>query len=850
MIGISDRIAGYPVCMSIGELMEEVTLPNAKSFTPAIFKNGERSNETWASQQLFALDIDSGLTIEEAVKLSKEVNVIPVFIYSSFSHTEEHHKFRMIFLLNEEIHDMRVRNLIQYALRTLFPTADRNANDPARLLFGGKKVEFYSDSVISVVEILDAVVKRIKMGPNSTRDIKKFCEQTGLSLCNGYPHYKVINEDELRFLERNTSFISLTKNRTNPINYYRTRAKISHSSYCLHFTGPDKTEEMVEFAETREGQEVKTVRNFPYDNLIGRCRLFKESITGEYWLYHNEVFGIMTNLLNVEGGKSKVLEILNSRPEYSRKKDDWQLMLNQIKKLNYLPSNCDSFCPFADECIHAKNMIQQGKLPRGSVQILENSELQPIDEVYNKLDILLDDILCNKPKGIYVVKAPTGIGKTELLIKHAEKNNYSIAFPTHKLKHEVSQRLGKYNIEHFVVPELPELEGPIGETINHLYNIGAYRSVSKHLRQIAANNEQINEFLDSMYRMKKVKNQVFLTTHQRSIYTKDDSNSTLIFDEDPIPSLYPISKLKMTELVYAFTRLQENGENKDVFVTLQNMILNAPLDIVHERSSFLLPATREMETVVVGDANINSNILGFLNCDYFIKKRLHNSEWIYFIQKNSLPADKKIIILSATINEQVSKLVFGKDVQFFNLGEVKPKGTLLQITSKSFSRYSINESEQDLKQVAQKLIDTYNPNSEIISYKSYFQEENGSSVHFGNTEGIDDLKGKNITVIGTPHLNPLSYLLLSVCLGYRMGLQESRMEYIPVERNGLRFYFNTYNGDSLLREIQFYLVESQLFQAVGRARVNRYPSKVLILSNLPVVGAEYIALNTKELANL
>lgn len=144
----------------------------------------------------------------------------------------------------------------------------------------------------------------------------------------------------------------------------------------------------------------------------------------------------------------------------------------------------------------------------------------------------------------------------------------------------------------------------------------------------------------------------------------------------------------------------------------------------------------------------------------------------------------------------------------------------------------------------------YNPKSEIITYKDFFNSDRKEDIYFGNTEGIDSLKGENITVIGTPHLNPIAYLLISVALGYRMGLEESRMEYIPVERNGLRFYFTTYSNDSLLKEVQFYLVESQLLQAIGRARVNRFPAKVLILSNLPVVGAEYISFSQKELIEL
>ncbi len=350
--------------------------------------------------------------------------------------------------------------------------------------------------------------------------------------------------------------------------------------------------------------------------------------------------------------------------------------------------------------------------------------------------------------------------------------------------------------------------------------------------------------------MKSSKKELLLTTHQRAIFTNDDSNSTIIFDEDPIPNLFPISQMKVSDLVFAFTKLQDNEVNKDVITTLQNMIMSAPLDIVQERSSFLLPSVKDLEQTIVEETTISSNVLGFLNCDYFLRKRIHHIDYIYFIQRNQLPPAKKTIILSATINESISKLVFGDKVTFIDLGLVKPTGSILQVTSKSFSRFTIKENQLEMKCLAENLMKLYNPDSEIITYKDFYRNGRKEEIYFGNTEGTDDLKGENITVIGTPHLNPISYLLISVALGYRMGLEESRMEYIPVERNGLRFYFTTYGDDSLLKEVQFYLVESQLLQAIGRARVNRFPAKVLILSNLPVVGAEYISFSQKELIEL
>ncbi|MCT2536559.1 hypothetical protein NC661_03130 [Aquibacillus koreensis] len=849
---ISERIASNSVNLSIEELMNSVTVPNARSFTPALFSDGQRLNQSWKSQQVFALDIDSGLRIGEAIKLSAEWKVTPTFIYSTFSHTEEHQKFRIVFILDEEIQDLRVRNVIQTALTTLFPSSDKNANDAARILFGGMKIEFVHRGIVSVPQILDAVVHKIKSGSNATREMKKFCKASGLALHRGYPHYKKAEEKDLPISDNNSLYISKTENRTNTINYYSTRAKNSHYSYYLVFSR-DSFQDDKSFTHEHKffrEHEVKLIRNFPFENLKKRCKLYRKGISGDYWLYHHEMFGLMTNLLNIEGGKSKVIDIINSRKDYLNKKEEWSLMMNQIKKMNYTPTRCDTYCPFADECIHSNNMIEQGKLPRGSVQVLQEPQFREVDEVYKKLEEVLEDIMYNKDQGVYVIKAPTGLGKTEAIVNLAQENSFSIAFPTHKLKEEVSQRLNAKSIEHLKVPELPLLEEPFSDKIDHLYNIGAYKTVNKFLRKISNENEEISRFLNDLEKVKSAKEELLLTTHQRSIFTNDNSNSTVIFDEDPIPNLFPISHMKVSDLVFAFTKLQDNEGNKEVIRTLQHMIMNAPYDIVQERSSFLLPSVRELEQTIVEESTISSNVLGFLNCDYFLKKKNNNTDYIYFIQRNQLPSSKKTIILSATINEQISKLVFGEEVKFVDLGFVEPKGSMLQVTSKSFSRYTIKENQQVLQRLAENLMKRYNPNSEVITYKDFFNYEKKEEIYFGNTEGIDDLKGENITVIGTPHLNPIAYLLISVALGYRMGLEESRMEYIPVERNGLRFYFTTYSSDTLLKEVQFYLVESQLLQAIGRARVNRYPAKVLILSNLPVVGAEYISFSQKELIEL
>ncbi|MEM9216990.1 MAG: hypothetical protein AAGD25_21905 [Cyanobacteria bacterium P01_F01_bin.150] len=57
-----------------------------------------------------------------------------------------------------------------------------------------------------------------------------------------------------------------------------------------------------------------------------------------------------------------------------------------------------------------------------------------------------------------------------------------------------------------------------------------------------------------------------------------------------------------------------------------------------------------------------------------------------------------------------------------------------------------------------------------------------------------------------------------------------------VEHNGFRFWFNAYDNCDL-RHLQFFFIESELRQAVGRARVNTEMAHVLLLSNYPLSEA-------------
>jgi hypothetical protein len=102
----------------------------------------------------------------------------------------------------------------------------------------------------------------------------------------------------------------------------------------------------------------------------------------------------------------------------------------------------------------------------------------------------------------------------------------------------------------------------------------------------------------------------------------------------------------------------------------------------------------------------------------------------------------------------------------------------------------------------------------------------------------DTLKGKRITIIGTPHQPEFIYKLLAYSLGLDFD-KESKLENRVVTYNGFRFRFKTYD-DEVLRNIQMWMISSELEQAVGRARLLREAGgRVMLFSNFPVEQAVF-----------
>jgi len=128
--------------LNLPESVTEITvkdlalqLSKGKTCVPSLF-SAERNNENWVSQELFMLDMDSGVTFSKSLDIAKKNSLDFTFAYETFSSTKEVPKYRLCFKLTKPINNGEVRDKKLRKLVTIFGS-DVKCVDRARLFFGG-----------------------------------------------------------------------------------------------------------------------------------------------------------------------------------------------------------------------------------------------------------------------------------------------------------------------------------------------------------------------------------------------------------------------------------------------------------------------------------------------------------------------------------------------------------------------------------------------------------------------------------------------------------------------------------------------------------------------------------------
>jgi hypothetical protein len=150
---------------SENDLIDIVT---KNAWSPFIFEKYRRLSD-FISTDLIAFDIDEGMTIDEAEKVVERLNLSALCLPSP-SHTEENHRFRLIFPLSKSIRDIDIFKETYAQLAENFPV-DPQCKDACRFYFGST----IDDGFWIEGELYQPIIPKSELN-NRTFDINKYKE--------------------------------------------------------------------------------------------------------------------------------------------------------------------------------------------------------------------------------------------------------------------------------------------------------------------------------------------------------------------------------------------------------------------------------------------------------------------------------------------------------------------------------------------------------------------------------------------------------------------------------------------------------------------------------------------------
>ena len=456
---------------------------------------------------------------------------------------------------------------------------------------------------------------------------------------------------------------------------------------------------------------------------------------------------------------------------------------------------------------------------------------------------------------IHIIKAQTALGKTEQyaeIVKNWMGKKFIIAVPTIKLQREVAERIEAKGVECEITESmytkiaqlgLPDLEEKLNKDFSKGFTKRGKKTIleykKEHMDELSPRQLEIfNEILKKR-KIGYSGARCIVTTHalflMKELYKMQDYE--IIIDEDLLMTLFhftsslPLSDIeKLLELPFidADNREQlerilelDNEETLQVnFTSLSESVLEK---LYEQRNEFTGPVPKLFDSTHV------------IMCK--------NKKEIVFIKKYDFGDCSKMTILSATADRALYEDYFsGKTINFREVYKAEYKGKVLQYTAHTLSRAFFNKNGGT--DILEEIKEKYIGDIPIITFKMLAPD---SGIHFGKTEGFNVYRGMDIAVIGTPHNSPVLYKMVGAMLGYDTSGSLHRYR---VERGGYSFPMMSY-ADKKMRNMQLFFIESELEQAVGRARLLRENCTVYVFSNYPCQQAEiienpYLRVKTEE----
>lgn len=550
------------------------------------------------------------------------------------------------------------------------------------------------------------------------------------------------------------------------------------------------------------------------------CQLYVDFKSG-IRLNHEEKMVLMTSLNYVEHGANHFLgNLIDGITTKSRKK--WEYAVNYCIDKKYMPITCKSRCRFHKVC---QGKTLYNKLSEISASVIEKKRNMCPELVSDMFTNDIGSTVRSKPNNddIFIFKVPPGIGKTTKVIERFCHSGV-IAFPNHELKDEKVDEYEKFHneIPHFTcnLKDIVTDEEDLVE-ISHAYKRGDVETPKKIISKYPNGVEYLRT------RGIPLVNSVF-TTHEKTLRAKyDDTVSTVIYDEDPIDSLFKIKHIYdlAEDVEKIINHKKELGLNKNHITFLTKLTASIGKHQYPTEFTFSEYEEKHRWQIVVKLKSANKKHLHLdlkNNISELVMANVFCSNSYSIVTE--LPK-KRVFILSATPDIDFYREAYpDRNVYVSQYDNVKRKGTIKHVPISTTKKAIVD------KEIVEQ-IKEQSPHGNIITFKKFkgLFDIDARMPHGGNVLGYNYLSGKDISVAYTYQKPAIYYAHKVIQQGHSLSKNWKSLSYKKVFHGGNSFMFGCFNNIYMAKS-QIHTIESEMYQAVERARTIRQDVKVTIFS--------------------
>ncbi len=847
---VAKDIAKHSETVNLQELAE--IIEDGYTFCPCTFTQPRKKKEFIKQMQLFVLDFDGAagthepcpLKIDDALKRAEKYNLPVVIAYETKS-SVDFGRYRLVFKYNEPIYDKRMMEVINRLLLCVFPEADQSTKDLSKMFFPGRNVRYYGDKVFftdSLAIAAEAIEKEL-FANSWNYKINVIMSKTGIVLKGDNIFVGFDCEiDDVDAYGVNTYFpyaFSL-KNSPNTLLNNRVSGLNHREKPCVFFAN----KKIVLKKSSPKGNPNYT-HAISFDSFTTEsCKLLNEFTSGYRKLEHNEWIGVMSNLIHIESGQTLFLQTIDKYSDLYDNPDVREKQMRYFINQGYNPYRCESYCPYAEICRHENNMIATLKKNKHSIIKLPGEPLY--SDISDVRDELYSEIqnAAQKFNTFSVIKTQTGVGKTMAALRFmlTAPRRVIIAFPTLDLMHEIYEQAVNIGIEAMCTSSIYDIYGFLSrserEEIERYYTYGAVTMPARLLEKFSKTNPHIAEHLKQNRLIQEYSGHIF-TTHAKlltmgSMITPDD---IVIIDEDITRQVIQINRITEKDL-FSMRDFSYQTEDYGIASKFDDLIYKVKgsnsIDRLPSLAMEFDEQNRLIEKISRRGLTFESCIIGAMEGQSYYYDKYSSS--IIFAQRKYLPYASTYIMLSATANEEICSKTYGNmSFCFHECAKVKYKGKVRLYADKTYSRTCLKNDPELIEKIAEKHTDE--------CFISFMSEMNNIPVpiadklYYGKALGTNSFAGRDITIIGTPHVPEYVYKLFAAELNHdtASSLAVRKAEYANYEFELMTF------DDPFLKEIQSYIISTELEQAVGRARLISNDCTVSLYSSFPVEQAEIVA---------